>query len=56
MNYLLGDSSKAHENLGWAPKIRFDELVTLMVQAALKESQKGHLVRTIGFSVHNHNE
>ena len=56
MNYLLGDSAKAHENLGWAPKIRFDELVTLMVQADLKEAQKDHLIRTSGFQVCDHNE
>jgi GDPmannose 4,6-dehydratase len=28
---LLGDATKARERLGWAPKVRFDELVRLMV-------------------------
>ena len=28
---LLGDSTKAREELGWEPKISFDELVTEMV-------------------------
>ena len=29
---LLGDSSKARNELGWSPKITFDELVRLMVE------------------------
>ena len=29
---LLGDSSKAKKELGWSPKISFDELVRLMVE------------------------
>jgi GDPmannose 4,6-dehydratase len=29
---LLGDSSKARKELGWSPKISFDELVRLMVE------------------------
>lgn len=32
---LLGDASKARELLGWTPKVRFRELVHLMVQAEL---------------------
>ncbi len=28
---LLGDATKARERLGWAPKVRFEELVALMV-------------------------
>jgi GDPmannose 4,6-dehydratase len=30
---LLGDYSKAREKLGWEPKVRFKELVELMVDA-----------------------
>jgi GDPmannose 4,6-dehydratase len=30
---LLGDSSKAREELGWTPKVTFDELVQEMVAA-----------------------
>ncbi|MFH1917580.1 MAG: GDP-mannose 4,6-dehydratase [Nanoarchaeota archaeon] len=33
---LLGDSHKAKEKLGWAPKVTFDELVTRMIQHDLK--------------------
>jgi GDPmannose 4,6-dehydratase len=33
---LVGDSSKAKRELGWSPRIKFNELVKLMVEADLK--------------------
>jgi len=33
---LLGDYSKAKEKLGWQPKMKFEELVRIMVEADLK--------------------
>jgi GDPmannose 4,6-dehydratase len=38
---LMGDASKARQNLGWEPKVRFDELVKIMVRADLEEAKKG---------------
>lgn len=35
VDYLLGDYSKAKKLLGWEPKVRFSELVQLMVSAEL---------------------
>jgi GDPmannose 4,6-dehydratase len=32
---LLGDASKARQTLGWAPRVRFPELVRMMVDADL---------------------
>lgn len=34
---LVGDAAKAREKLGWQPKIRFRELVRIMVDADLKK-------------------
>jgi GDPmannose 4,6-dehydratase len=34
---LLGDASKAAERLGWRPKVAFDELVRIMVDADVAE-------------------
>ena len=34
LHHLVGDSSKAREQLGWEPRIRFEELVPLLVDAA----------------------
>ncbi len=37
---LCGDASKAHAELGWEPKVRFHELVKIMVEADLKALKK----------------
>jgi GDPmannose 4,6-dehydratase len=39
VDHLVGDASKATRVLGWAPKVRFAELVQLMVDADLKAEQ-----------------
>lgn len=39
VSLLQGDYSKAKKKLGWKPKIKFDELVKLMVEYAHKEEQ-----------------
>jgi GDPmannose 4,6-dehydratase len=39
VSLLQGDYSKAQKKLGWKPKIRFNELVKLMVEHAYKEEQ-----------------
>ena len=36
---LLGDFSKAREKLGWEPKVRFKELVRMMVENDLKDER-----------------
>jgi GDPmannose 4,6-dehydratase len=36
VDLLIGDSSKAKEKLGWEPKIKFEDLVTEMVESDLK--------------------
>lgn len=40
VDYLLGDYSKARRELGWEPKVKFKELVKIMVQSDLKTFQK----------------
>jgi GDPmannose 4,6-dehydratase len=40
VDILLGDSSKAKKELGWEPKIKFKELVKMMVENDLKNLQK----------------
>ena len=37
VDFLLGDPSKAKAELGWEPKIKFSELVDLMVDFDLME-------------------
>jgi GDPmannose 4,6-dehydratase len=38
VDLLVGDASKAREKLGWEAKVRFKELVRLMVDADLQQS------------------
>lgn len=38
VNYLLGDYSKAKKALGWEPKVKFKELVKIMLEADIKEA------------------
>ena len=48
VDVLLGDPSKAREKLGWRPRVTFDELVRLMVDAdvtALEEQLAGKVTR-----------
>jgi GDPmannose 4,6-dehydratase len=40
VDILTGDASKARERLGWTPKVSFAELVTMMVEADLKEEAR----------------
>lgn len=42
---LLGDASKAKRELGWEPRIRFDELVAEMVREDLRSAERDELVR-----------
>jgi len=40
VNELRGDYSKAKKKLGWQPKVKFEELVKMMVEADLKRYSK----------------
>jgi GDPmannose 4,6-dehydratase len=48
VDVLLGDAGKARERLGWAPKVGFEELVRIMVDAdvgALEDQLAGKVTR-----------
>ena len=38
VDLLIGDSSKAKKQLGWEPKVRFNELVQMMVEWDIKHA------------------
>ena len=40
VEYLLGDPSKAKNELNWKPSLKFDDLVKLMVEHDINEAQK----------------
>ena len=41
---LIGDPSKARTQLGWEPKVRFKDLVEIMVEADLKLAEHEKVV------------
>jgi GDPmannose 4,6-dehydratase len=53
---LLGDAGKARRKLGWEPQIGFDELVTEMVAADLKEAEKDAMVQRKGYRIYGNAE
>ena len=56
VEFLLGDPSKAREQLGWELESDFDSLVREMVETDLKEADRDNLCRKAGFEVHTHSE
>ena len=40
VDLLIGDASKAKQTLGWEPKVSFEELVTMMVEADLRAERQ----------------
>jgi GDPmannose 4,6-dehydratase len=40
VDLLLGDASKARRELGWTPKVTFEGLVNMMVDADLEKARK----------------
>ena len=51
---LIGDASKARARLGWRPKIRFPELVRMMVEHDLEAARRECLLRDAGHAVAAH--
>ena len=53
---LLGDASKAQRELGWVPRISFDELVREMVESDLNAAERDALVLRHGYDAYNVHE
>jgi len=53
---LLGDPTKAREELGWVPKTSFGELVAEMMRFDLEDARRDELCKNEGFTVLNHHE
>jgi len=53
---LLGDSSKARQQLGWQPNTSFTDLVKEMVAMDLLEAEKDELCLQEGFQTYNQAE
>jgi len=40
---LRGDATKAHDVLGWKPKVNFNQLVDMMIDSAMEEEKNGKI-------------
>ena len=53
---LLRDASRGREQLGWSPRVSFEELVAEMVREDLRSAERDELVKKHGFSAYNYHE
>jgi len=53
---LIGDATKARKQLGWEPKISFEEMVEEMVDEDLRHAQRYALLAGSGFDVYERHE
>jgi GDPmannose 4,6-dehydratase len=53
---LLGDPTKAKQNLGWTPRTTFAELVAEMVREDLKAAERDELVKRHGYKAMDYHE
>ena len=49
VNILLGDATKARDILGWKPKVGFEELVDMMVEADMELAKKEKTLHDAGY-------
>lgn len=56
VDLLLGNPEKAKRELGWEPKVTFEELVRVMVQADIEEARRDVLCQNQGFRVNRYYE
>ena len=54
MYTLLGDPTRAREQLGWSSGMSFDELVQEMVREDLKSAERDSLCEREGFKPFNY--
>lgn len=56
VDLLLGNPSKAKEKLGWIPKLKFEDLVKMMVARDYADAQKDARMKEEGYTVNNYYE
>ena len=47
VDILLGDPSKAKSKLGWEPKVKFEELVKMMVNSDIELISSGPIMKSL---------
>jgi GDPmannose 4,6-dehydratase len=50
VDVLLGDSSKAKNILGWKPRVGFDQLIDMMIEADMEQASKEKTLFEAGYT------
>ena len=53
---LLGDPTKAKDQLGWTPKITLKEMVLEMIESDLNIAKRDELIKQHGYKTFDYNE
>lgn len=51
VDILLGDAGKARENLGWMPRVKFDDLIEMMVEHDMELARQEKTLKDAGHKV-----
>ncbi len=54
VDVLLGDAGKALNELGWKPRVGFDELIDIMIAADMEAAKKEKTLVEAGYSISDH--
>jgi len=54
VDVLLGDASKARKELGWEPKVGFEELIDMMIATDMELARKEKTLLEAGYEAGNH--
>ncbi|MBU1180943.1 MAG: GDP-mannose 4,6-dehydratase [Proteobacteria bacterium] len=54
VDVLLGDASKARKELGWEPKVGFEELIDMMIATDMEIARKEKTLLEAGYKTGNH--
>ena len=53
VDVLLGDATKAKKKLGWEPRVRFDELLNMMIEADMMVAKREKTLLDAGHMLYN---
>jgi len=53
VDILLGDPAKAKEKLGWSPRVKFEQLIEMMVESDMKLAEREKTLVDAGHTVSN---
>ena len=56
VEFLLGESKKAAQELGWTPKTSLEKLIGEMIESDKEEARKDSILKKSGFQINSSQE